>query len=39
MPATLLFVLLAGARLLPAALPADEIKAVRVAAGPRVDGL
>ncbi len=39
MPAALLFVLLAGARFLPAALPADEIKAVRVAAGPRVDGL
>jgi len=39
MPAILLFVLLAGARLIPAALPADEIKAVRVAAGPRVDGL
>jgi hypothetical protein len=39
MPAALLFVLLAGARLIPAALPADEIKAVRVAEGPRVDGL
>ncbi len=39
MPATLMFVLLAGARLLPAALPADEIKAVRVAEGPRIDGL
>jgi hypothetical protein len=39
MPAILLFVLLAGARLIPAALPADEIKAVRVTEGPRVDGL
>lgn len=39
MPAILMFVLLAGARLLPAALPAGEIKAVRVAEGPRVDGL